>query len=559
MSRKIFPLLFLLFLIFLVLFPTVVLAQTYSFSLDQEIVNVFWIEDGTLAIDYLFTFSNDSFASPIDYVDVGIPNANYNLQDIKADINGRTLKDIAQSPYVKPGAAVGLGANAIQPGKTGVVHVNIAKVNRVLRTDSQDKDYASAVFSPTWFGSDYTHGTTDITVIYHFPMGVTPDEPHWHAAPAGWQTQPITGYDDQGRIIYTWRNNNASPSIQYTFGASFPKKYVPASAIVQPSVWELLGISPESAVGYTVCCGFFVFFVLVIVLGIRGSQRRKLQYLPPKITIEGHGIKRGLTAVEAAILLEQPLDKIFTMILFGVIKKGATEVISREPLKLKIASPFPEDLRPYEMDFLKAFQSEDKAAQRSALQEMMIELVKSVSQKMKGFSRKETLDYYRSIVDRAWNQVESADTPQVKSQKFDETLEWTMLDRNYDDRTRRVFREGPVFVPMWWPHFDPTYRPISSSPSKPIPVSSGQAGGLTLPHLPGSDFAASMVKGVQDFSAGAIGNLTDFTSRVTNKTNPIPPTTSRSSYQSHGGGGGCACACACACAGCACACAGGGR
>jgi len=30
---------------------------------------------------------------------------------------------------------------------------------------------------------------------------------------------------------------------------------------------------------------------------------------PPKISIEGHGIKRGLTAVEAAILMEEPLDR----------------------------------------------------------------------------------------------------------------------------------------------------------------------------------------------------------------------------------------------------------
>ena len=65
------------------------------------------------------------------------------------------------------------------------------------------------------------------------------------------------------------------------------------------------------------------------------NSRRKRQYLPPKISIEGHGIKRGLTAVEAAILLEEPLDKIMTMILFSVIKKNAAEVITRDPLEIK--------------------------------------------------------------------------------------------------------------------------------------------------------------------------------------------------------------------------------
>ena len=67
----------------------------------------------------------------------------------------------------------------------------------------------------------------------------------------------------------------------------------------------------------------------LIVWGINSDRRRKLQYLPPKIAIEGHGIKRGLTAVEAGILMEETMDKIMTMILFGVLKKNAATVTSR--------------------------------------------------------------------------------------------------------------------------------------------------------------------------------------------------------------------------------------
>ena len=80
----------------------------------------------------------------------------------------------------------------------------------------------------------------------------------------------------------------------------------------------------------------------------------------------------------------------------------------------------------------------------------MVDLVKSLSRKMKGFSRKETVAYYQDIIERAWKQVEAADTPEVKSEKYDEVMEWTMLDKDYDDRTRRVFTGGPVFVPIWW-------------------------------------------------------------------------------------------------------------
>ena len=52
------------------------------------------------------------------------------------------------------------------------------------------------------------------------------------------------------------------------------------------------------------------------------KKRRKMEYLPPALAVEGTGVKRGLTAVEAAILLEAPLNKVMTMILFGLVKKG---------------------------------------------------------------------------------------------------------------------------------------------------------------------------------------------------------------------------------------------
>jgi hypothetical protein len=534
-----------------------VLAASYSFSLDKETVNVFWNDDGSVSIDYLFVFSNDSFASPIDFVDVGLPNSSFDASTIYADVNGQSVTSISESDYQGnggSGVAVGLGSYAIQPGETGQVHVFVSSVQRMLRTDSDDKSYASGDFTPTWFGSEYVHGATDLTVTYHFPPGVQPEEPRWHASPDGWASQPDTGLDDKGRIIYTWSNAQANGYTQYLFGASFPKKYVPASAIVSPSLFEILGINPDDAFGACFCLAFIGIFAVSIVAAVRGARRRKLQYLPPKIAIEGHGIKRGLTSVEAAILMEQPMDKIMTMILFSVIKKNAASVVTRDPLKLQVTAPLPEGLQPYETKFLEAFSKEGTAARRTSLQDMMIDLVKAVSEKMKGFSRKETLAYYRDIVERAWGQVEAANTPEVKSQKYDEVMEWTMLDRDYDDRTRRTFSGGPVFVPIWWGHYDPTF---SHGPTAAPISTSTPGGGISMPHLPGSDFAASMVNSVQNFSGNVIGNLTDFTSKVTNKTNPVPVSTSSGrSYSGRSGGG---CACACACAGCACACAGGGR
>ena len=533
-----------------------VAAQSYSFNLAHEIVNVYWNSDGTMALDYVFTFVNDPAGHVIDFTDVGMPNGNFDMGSITADVGGQPVNISSDFQGDGPnGFSVDMGSHAIQPGQTGSVHVYVGRITQVLQKDSNEPDtYASGVFAPAYFTT--AHGNTNLTVIFHLPPGVQSQEPRYHATQGGWPCgdQPATSYDDQNRITYTWQCSTADGSTQYTFGSSFPKQYIPADAIYVPPAFDISGfISGLMSNLSGICCfGFFILmFVGAPILGAVNAKKRKLQYLPPKIQIEGHGIKRGLTAVESGILMEQPLDKIMTMILFGVVKKNAATVVTRDPLKIQLANPLPADLRDYESDFLQAFANADLAARRKGLQEMTVKLVSSLSEKMKGFSSKETIAYYQSIMERAWQQLEAAGTPEVKSQMYDESLEWTMLDKNYDERTRRVFT-GPIFVPIWWGRYDPGYRPVStgSTHSASMPAS----GGRSSVSLPGSAFAASVVTGVQGFSSRVLGDLKSFTSSVTNRTNPAPVSKSGGS---HSGGGGHSCACACA--GCACACAGGGR
>jgi hypothetical protein len=535
-----------------------VLAQNaYLFSVDKELVNVSWNADGSESLEYTFVFSNNAGAHPIDFVDVGMPNSNFDINTASADVNGQPVS-VSQSDYQGSGSgfAVVMGATTIQPGASGTVHVSVGRITSVLYPDSKDNTYASGDFAPTYFGSQYVVGSTDLTVTFHLPPGVKPDEPRWHGAPSGFPSQPQTGLDNQGRVTYTWQSSQASASSQYTFGASFPKTYIPADAIVTAPAFDFSGLISGimSSLGTILCFGFFGFmFIGLPILSAIQGQRRKLQYIPPRIGIEGHGIKRGLTAVEAGILMEEPLDKLLTMILFGVVKKSAASVVTRDPLKVQVTDPLPEGLHDYEISFVNAFKLEDARARQTALQEMMVALVKSVSEKMKGFSRKETQDYYKNIMEQAWKQVESAQTPEVKGQAIDQNLEWTMLDRDYNERSRRVFT-GPVFIPMWWGSYDPSYRTMPTGTTSGGSMTSTSLGRGSSA-LPGADLAASVVGGVQTFSGKVIGDLNTFTSKVTNVTNPPPPP-SKSSYR---GGGGSGCACACACAGCACACAGGGR
>ncbi len=547
----------LLTFIFVFLISTPALAQNYYFELPKLTVDAYWESDGTETIDYVFSFKNSQTGHIIDYIDLGLPNSNYSDSNITAFVNGNQVYDISSSGFQGQGSvgvAVGLGQYSIPPGGSGTVQIHVEKISGVLYQDTQDSNYASAVLTPAYFVSDIVSGSTDYTMTFHLPPGVKSEEPRWHAAPDAFPSQPVSGYDNQGRIIYEWHNANANDYTPYEFGASFPKSYVPAGAIVTSNPFAGIGKFLSGAILPILCIGGFV---AIVVAGLASDSRRKMQYLPPKISIEGHGIKRGLTAVEAAILLEQPLDKVMTMILFSVIKKNAAEVTTRDPLELKVYQPQPEDLQPYEKDFLAAF-LETGAGRRKGMRDMVVNLVKNVSEKMKGFSRQETLAYYQDITKRAWEQVEAAVTPEVKSQKYEEVMEWTMLDKDYDGRTQDVFRNMPVFIPMWWGHFDPGFGRAAAAPvGAPAPVASA------APRMPGTDFAKSITMGVQTFSSKVVGNINEFASSVTSVTNPKPKVSTTTSSRSGGGFGGgghsCVCACACACAGCACACAGGGR
>lgn len=575
--------LLLLTLISLFTLPSAVSAQNLRFTVPAAEVEVYLEEDGSASFWYYYEYQNDPSADAIDFIDVGMPSPSYSRDSIEAEVDGVVIKNIESSPYVANGFALNLAENAIQPGQSGVVTIWIPGVTNVLTPfDEGDRqDYVDFQFSPNFFSSDFDKSTnTEYRVTIILPPGVGNEEGVYFN-PVNWpgtsEPSEIGRTAEGDRVYYSWFTNNGDAHTQYNFGAAFPQGYVPEEVIVtQVEVDEPVG-SPSTPgfinsifnfLGGSTCfCGFgvvfFIFMISILFQIIKGGSKRKMAYLPPKMKIEGNGIKRGLTAVEAAILMEQPMDKVMTMILFGILKKEAALVLQSDPLEIEVNDPLPEGLHPYEEEFLEAFKS-PKNERRSALQKMMVNLVKSVSNKMKGFSRKETLAYYKDIMERAWKMVEDAATPEVKSEHYNQTMEWTMLDDQYEDRTRRVFTGGPVFVPMWWPRYSPTYRrSIGGSTSQPVPTSvkpsvSGGGGRVSLPHIPGSDFAASVINGSSAMAAGVIGNLTSFTSGVTNRTNPIPVST-RSGGGGFRGGGGSSCACACACAGCACACAGGGR
>jgi hypothetical protein len=544
------PLLFLL--VFLI--PAALLSQTYSFSVDKNYSAVYINSDGTCTISYEIQFTCDSHADAIDIVDIGMPNEWYDLNSASASLDGHELRTVRKSEYVHPGVEIPLGAYEIDPGETGTLVFSI-NVQYMIYPDDEDDDYASLKFSPTWYGSEFTHGSTELLVYFIFPPGVQPDEPRYHETKFS-----NAAVDSSGRVWYLFKRTHASPSGQYIYGVSFPAEYIPDDAIVTEtphrfSFGEAIGsffAGLISLITGSCPCIIIGFFIFIIVIGAINASKRKMKYLPPALSVEGVGIKRGLTAVESAVLLELPLNKVAIMVLFGLIKKQVLKVKKEDPLRLEIMEGKKQELHDYEKDFLKAIDSKGAIVKKN-MRTTFVNLIKAVNKKTKGFSRKKTRSYYKSILNRAWTEIRDANTPALKSKVFDKNLEWLLMDDDYKSKMTDTFGDTNIVAPIWWSHYRPGFaaRPATGA----APAAGIKAPSISMPTLPGANFANSIVSGMEGFANKLVGNLSGFQTAVTKVTNP-PPVSSRSGGWSSSGGG---CACACACAGCACACAGGGR
>jgi hypothetical protein len=279
--------------------------------------------------------------------------------------------------------------------------------------------------------------------------------------------------------------------------------------------------------------------------------------------METLGIRRGLTAVEASYLLDMKPTQIVTEILYSLLQKRAVWVESTNPaLKLRIMPLFQNKtgtaenpLRYYEIDFLHALKDDGALAEEKLAHTVMF-LRDTVEQKLRGYSRRDTVDYYRKIVTKAWTQVEQAGTGDLASKAYDEQLLWLMLDPNYRSRTETTFRDrafepSPLWFWYWYgyhhynPH--PTYKPNVDAPAQ----------AAKPPTIPGAEFANNIATAVEKTSSNIVISIEKFANAI------IPAQTPKVSHTPARRDAECvcachACACACACVSCACACAGGG-
>jgi len=515
-----------LFLILAALLLPVTAAAQYKFQVPENRSAVTVNPDSSVAVEYWITFANEG--QPIDIIDVGFPGPG--VTGVVADLDGAPMTDIRPSEFVENGVEVHVEGKAIPAGARGTLHLTATVPARVF-PDDKDPQYASLVFSPTWYGSEFTSGTTALTCTFILPEGVTTEEPRWH------DTEPTAKSFEANRVHYTWEIPQASPSGQYTFGASFPRRVMTSVAekpLPPPGPGPIgrLFEGLMQMVGGCMPCLFFLIFPTTIIWGIWKNHTRRLQYLPATVGMEGVEVRRGLTVPEVAVLMQEPVDRVMSLVLFGLIRKGCLRITGRTPLKFEVVKADAAQFS-YETEFVKAVENDGKVSESEAAK-VLSDLIKKVGDKMKGYSRKRSLEYYRDIMKRAWDQVGSED--------YSQAFEWLLLDKEFGRTARERYGERPLPIPLWWTTVHTGgYGGGGSSPS---------GGGLHTGDL--TSAANNIVSGIEGFGHDLVNSVPGLASKVTAATNPVPV----SSGGGHSGGG---CACACACAGCACACAGGGR
>jgi hypothetical protein len=541
MVRKAFLLAYMLALTVTSLSAGLASAQDRVYTFDRQWTQIFINQDGTIDLTYNLTLTLTSGPN-INFVQIGQPKEDYTVGQA-VDQFGRQLqlnKDNEGSNYrVRVTLSEPLSA-----GNT-IWFTATTNVGGMIYNDTQNPGNYGMEFAPQWMSVPISNVRVQIVL----PPNVAINEVE--TLPDKFWNSTSTVED---RVAVFWQLPVLQPNEQYLLGVSFPASSLPNYNPTQTSG----GIELDTIIALIVLPIIFLIIIIAVI-----QVARKSTYSSPKVSMESLGIKRGLTAVEASYLLDMKPTHIVTEILYSLLQKRAVWVESANPaLKFRIMPTFQNKtgtaentLRYYEIDFLHAVK-DDGTLDEEKLAHTVMFLRDTVEQKLRGHSRRDTVDYYRKIVTKAWSQVEQAGTVDIASKVYDEQLLWLLLDPNYRSRTETTFREHPFEPsPLWfwywygYTHYNPhpTYRPNVDAPAQ----------ATKPPTIPGAQFADNIATAVEKTSSNIVTDIEKFANAI------IPMQPQKTSHTPARKEAGCvcacaACACACACVSCACACAGGG-
>jgi hypothetical protein len=518
-------------------------SASLSFSFDPEGVTIWINKNGSIDLLYNITLKQDPGSSDLHWLEIGQPAADFTIgQAMDQYGNNLQLSDSSSGQDYKVRVQLN---SALAAGQTLNFALTTNVAHMIYDDSKMNPGDVGMQFVPAWLSMA---SVPDLRVKIFLPEGV---EQSMVKTSINWDGVGVEG----GQLYVYWeRTGLAAGQHDYSFGVSFPKEYVQNYESGPPGSggpWDQ----------YVAPALFLVVILVITVLGVVLAVRRK-GYLAPLLAMETLGIRRGLTAVEASYLLEIKPPRMVTEILYSLLQKRAVWVESTSPsVHLKIMEGFENKtgtrdvpLRYYEIDFLDAIR-EDGTLDEEKLAKAVMNLRDTVEEKMRGYCRRDTVDYYRSVSAKAWEQVERAGTPELASKSYDEQLLWLFLDPGLKARTEAAFRTrsfqpNPLWLWYWYgySHYTahPTYEPNIQTPAQ----------SAKPPVIPGADFANNIATAVESTSNNIVVSLERFA-------NAIIPGPAKSSSQPVHHNADCvcachACACVCACVSCACACAGGG-
>jgi hypothetical protein len=578
-------------------------GQAWSFSVPRMVLNVTPNPDASATLEYEVEFHCNDGAHPIDIVDMGLPHEDYDISNMSASINGKPLTGIRPSTEIDIGVEVDIDP-AIMPGQTGTFRFEATMPDMVYQ-DTTNSELASLRITPTWWGAQYVTDTTLLGIFVYLPDSVDMEKVVYQL------DEPFDRkMQMDGKKAVAWLFEDTRMDHQHLVGVSFPKAWM--DRVIKQTAWDLAwkwwteSGTTRTIVGLLMLVAFSIWYfrltggtgtclfipivvvlpiiwagspglqligipvlILLFIFGERLLASSKRSYLPPIESVPGGEIKRGLTAPEAAVLLERPLGEVLTLVIFGMLKKGLVEMTRDDPLTVvvpeqykatrgdrrKIAAREGTVIRGYEQPFLDAIMERPATPIPDLdLSKEVKALVDKLVERLEGYDVERTKEYYESIVYKAWKEARKIGDVEKRDQYVDNNIGWLMLDTGYPRHFNTWHRSGYHYSPRW-------AGPAVSAPADTGPAVGGRtsAGDVAASFAGWSENVAGRMASSMDpvsigLKDGGVMNL----SGVDKAGMDFLETMAESSGSSSGGGGG-GCACACAGCACACACAGGGR
>lgn len=593
----------LLTILVLMILGSAAFAQDYSFAVPEMELHVRVNSDASVTLQYKIRFYCNQGADPIDIVDIGLPHKGYDIADMMASLNGTDLMTIRPSEVVKPGIEVPLSP-PIEPGQSGQFEFTVIMPHMVYQ-DTTRTDYASLRITPTWFDGDYLTGDTDLMVAVYLWDSIELDEILYQ------NREFDQKFQLEGRKAVTWLFEATRLDKEHMVGLSFPKREMervvrmtklgllwkwwienpPARFAVGIFSLVLFSIFFFRLTGGTGACIFIplliglsivwifspaleaIFLPILIPVWIIAERVRKgcrRDYLPAIASVPGGDIKRGLAVPEAAVIMEQPLGWVLTLVIFGLLKKRLVRQTAAEPLTVEILEEYDTEgrgerrkaakangtvIRGYEQPFLDVIaEKPGKWVEALDFRKAMKQLVTNIAKRMKGFDLEQTREYYKSIMAKAWQDAKGIGDLEMRTDFVDDNLMWLMLNEGYGEEFDTWHRGGYYYRPVW---AGPAPA-AAAAPTAPAPAVGGRTtlGDVTASFAGWAENTTGRLASTMDpVSVGLVPRGAIDLSGVDKVSMDMLESMAESSGSS--GGGGCACACAgCACA---CACAGGGR